>query len=137
MSVILKIREKIIKMSGYQEEKNEAGARLKNPTLENNVCKLLLGTNLTEEEISLLAHYSEEEIAEVAINVTSNKLKFLNDPYAILRATAIIYGQITNKLEYTSKPQKPEIFHANLQAIRTKRGMYSQYANTQEKGPLR
>lgn len=95
--------------------------RLKNQALENNVCKLLLGINLTEEEITFLAHYTLEEIAEVALNVTSRELQLLKDPTIIIRATAVVYGQIASKLDYTSKPQKPEIFQENLNAIAIKR----------------
>lgn len=91
------------------------------PTDETFMCKLLLGAQLTQEEFNALAKYSKEDLAELAISVTSNKLRTLNNPDIILNAAAVIFGNITTDLTPDLNDNKGQIFQLNLKVIEATR----------------
>lgn len=94
----------------------ETMMKLQNKALFNTVRKLITNEALNEEEIALLATHSMQELATVAVHLTSEELMRLQDPMIILGTIASFY---MNTLKQATIPQELSNYQQNMLIIQS------------------
>ncbi len=94
---------------------------LASPILKSAITRLILGVELTEQEIDLIAHTSEQDVATVVVHLTSEQLMSLQKPNAILSVAAAIYGKIADSLDEKNGLERNNHFKQSMESIKLAR----------------